>query len=42
MPQDQSASDQKQGSDFADNPETQIILDALMAKESSEKLLEII
>lgn len=27
---------------YADNPETQIILDALMAKEPSEKLLELI
>jgi hypothetical protein len=28
--------------EYADNPETQIILDALMAKEPSEKLIEII
>lgn len=27
---------------FADNPETQIILDALMAKEPSEKIIELI
>jgi len=38
LPSDQSA----QAEQLTDDPESQIIIDSLMAKESNEKLLEII